>query len=319
MRAHVWYRPRTKAKTLQALKDTKIFSSMRPASMHSIVLQTDGQTRRTKKSEQNRIKNTLDGIPTIVSFSVPLGGHDSGNAPDDAVRITHMFFDIDSTLTHPGIKDLDRGVKNTFAKLRQQKCSVYFCTGRADYEVRELIRMYKTEDYGIAENGGIVINSTLPACKFGDRSEPDKLVRYMNEHAIPYSLDSDQQTRKTEYVITKDSIKRSRLEAAVSESGARVDVHESKNTYHIGKTGINKGTAMMYLTGEKELGLDRTTHLIVAVGDSELDIPMFKHADSSYAVGNANAKVKKSATYCMSANAPKIVGEIYAALFPHAV
>lgn len=222
----------------------------------------------------------------------------------------------DSTLTHPGIKELDRGVKRIFEKLRQQKCSVYFCTGRSDHEVRNLMQMYKTDDYGIAENGGIIINSTLPACKFGDRAEPDKLITHMNGHHIPYNFDPDQQTRKTEYVIVKDSIGKNLLEKAIVESGAHVEIHESKNTYHISKTGVNKRTAVEYLTGQKELGLDREAHLIVAVGDSELDIPMFRHADCSYAVGNADSNVKNEATVCLSSNAPKAVAEIYDHLFP---
>ena len=321
MLVHVSCKPRTKTKTMQALKETRLFSSIYSADRYVIVSRTLKQTQITP-SYTNSVKSTLYRIPTIASFTIyletahPDKPYDPTSNAATVVRLAHLFFDIDSTLTHPGIKILDRGVRSVFAKFRKQKCSVYFCTGRADHEVRALMKMYKTDDYGIAENGGIIINSTLPACKFGDRAEPDKLITHMNNSQIPFCFDPDQQTRKTEYVIMKDSIKRSRLDKAVKDSGACVSIHESKNTYHVGKAGVDKGTAMVYLTGLDELGLDRETHLVVAVGDSDLDIPMFEHADRSYAVGNADRAVKAKATIRLRENAPKAVAEIYAHLFP---
>lgn len=320
MLVRVSCKPRTKNKTIQALKETKMFSRIDSFERDVVVLQTPNQKRITNLYKRS-IKNALSGIPTIAHFTIYLapiylGLGTPASAAVDVVRLTHLFFDIDSTLTHPGVKILDRGVKSVFAKFRKQNCSVYFCTGRADHEVRELMKMYKTDDYGIAENGGIIINSALPACKFGDRTEPDNLIAYMNNSQIPYCLDPDQQTRKTEYVITKESIKRSRLDKAVKDSGARVSIHESKNTYHVGKAGVDKGTAMVYLTGPDELELDRDAHLIVAVGDSDLDMPMFEHADRSYAVGNADRAVKDKATVCLREKAPKAVAKIYDHLFP---
>lgn len=314
MRAYVSYRASTKAKTTRALKDTAMFSNMIFLKGHVVDLQL-AQTR-VAKSDLKHIQDVLDDIPTITRVLFYSQKPTITSETRDATRLLHLFFDIDSTLTHPGIKILDRGVRSVFAKFRKQKCSVYFCTGRADHEVRALMKMYKTDDYGIAENGGIIINSTLPACKFGDRAEPDKLITHMNNSQIPFCFDPDQQTRKTEYVITKDSIKRRRLEKAVKDSGARVSIHESKNTYHVGKADVDKGTAMVYLTGPDELGLDRDVHLVVAVGDSDLDIPMFEHADRSYAVGNADRTVKAKATIRLREKAPKAVAEIYAHLFP---
>ncbi len=60
--------------------------------------------------------------------------------------------------------------------------SLYFCTGRSSQDVKKLIKQYKTSPYGIAENGGIIINSNLINDKFGDRTEPDKLIKYLSDH-----------------------------------------------------------------------------------------------------------------------------------------
>lgn len=316
MRIFVSYKPRTKTKTVNALKSMGLFSDVSDIDGYALVLETAAQTRITQSSLTS-IKRKLGNVPTIVSVTLY---HESASTATSGVagtaRLLHIFFDIDSTLTHPGIKILTHRVKTAFSKFRLQKCSVYFCTGRADHEVCELMEMYKTDDYGIAENGGIIINSGLPACKHGDRSEPDKLITHMNERRISFCLDPDQQTRKTEYVITRDSITRQRLEKAARDSRARIDIHESKNTYHVGKVGINKGSAIDYLTGPKELDLNSDTHLVVAVGDSELDLPMFERADRSYAVGNADQKVKAAATVCLRAHAPDAVEELYDHLFP---
>ncbi len=198
-----------------------------------------------------------------------------------------------------------------------QNCIVYFCTGRASQDVKKLIKMYKTSPYGIAENGGIIINSSLVNEKYGDRTEPDKLLNYLSIENIDYVLDSNQQSRKTEYVINKNSISKTRLSTAIKKSKSSVEVHASKNTYHISKKGINKGTAMEYLAGEEELGLD-SLHEVIAVGDSGLDVPMFKFANVSYAVGNADADIKKAAKYKLRNSAPKAIEELYSKLFKFA-
>lgn len=307
MQAYVKYKPRTKAKTLQALKKTKLFSDMRQLDKYTFYVQVVEQKQGTKAG-QKRLETALSKIPTVDTFTTYLDKLGTE-------KIIHLFFDIDSTLTHPGVAEINRDVKGMFEKFREQDCSVYFCTGRADHEVRGLMDICRTEKYGIAENGGIIINSTLPACKFGDRTEPDKLIRHMKEQKIDHCFDQGQKSRKTEHVIDKGSITRNKLNRAVTNSGACVEIHESKNTYHISKAGVNKGTAIDYLTGPKELSLDKATHLVVAVGDSGLDIPMFKHADRSYAVGNANSAVKKKATVCLDKNAPEAVNEIYHDLF----
>ena len=153
MHAYVSYSPRTKIRTLRALKETRIFSSILPLDPYSVVLQIGIQTQPLKDSD---IRDALVSIPTITEVTLYLEKIDSDDAQSAVIndgRIIHLFFDIDSTLTHPGIKELDRGVKRIFEKLRQQKCSVYFCTGRSDHEVRDLMQMYKTDDYGVAENG----------------------------------------------------------------------------------------------------------------------------------------------------------------------
>lgn len=322
MTIHIFCKPNVILKTIFKLKNTKLFSKIIKLDQQDmLILKTKVPLYDNELERILSIEKKLLGIQTIRSFTFyPLK---TGKISKDKAKklkkakIMHIFFDIDSTLTHQGISVLNRNVKEMFEKFREQNCSVYFCTGRSLQDVRKLIKMYKTSPYGIAENGGIIINSSLTNEKFGDRTEPDKLLIHMTNKNISYTLDSNQQSRKTEYVIIKESLTKTFLNRAIRESKLKIEVHTSKNTYHISKRGVNKGTAIEYVTSEEELALS-SSHEVIAVGDSDLDIPMFKYSDSSYAVGNADSTVKKKATYTLTNSAPKAIEELYNKLFSYA-
>lgn len=228
--------------------------------------------------------------------------------------IYHIFFDVDSTLTHTGIRTLDREVKEAFELFKKQKCRLYFCTGRSHRDVKDLIDKYELQHcYGIAEAGGIIIGagvSSLGYFKFGRRTEPDKLIKWMNKNKIEYKEDESQSNRLSEWVLIKESISLKKLKNAISDSKAKVEFYKTKNTLHITAKGVNKGAAIVYLTSDV-LELDSQTYKTIGVGDSELDKKMFEFCDDSYAVGNdvkAKHKLKKSP--------PKAVLELYNTLFP---
>ena len=318
MTIHVFCKPNGISKTISKLENINIFSEIKKLDQPGmLILKTKDPLHDNEKDKILSMRKKLLGIQTIRSFSFyPLK---SGRTDKTSkAKIKHVFFDIDSTLTHQGITTLNRNVKGMFEKFMEQNCSVYFCTGRASQEVKKLIKMYKTSPYGIAENGGIIINSSLPNEKFGDRTEPDKLIKHLSDKNISYKLDLNQQSRKTEYVIIKNSLTKARLNNAIRGSRSQVEVHASKNTYHISKKNVNKGAAVEHVTSEEELSLDSSNHEIIAVGDSDLDIPMFEISDSSYAVGNADSTVKKKATYTLRNHAPKAIDELYDKLFLYA-
>ena len=325
---HLFCEPKSIVKTIPKLKKTGIFSNIIKSkySTDKLLLETKIPLYNDENDKILKIQKTLREIGTIRSFTFyPFKiskkkinrkkiTHKRNKPFKEKIR--HIFFDIDSTLTHQGVQTLNNNVKETFERFMENNCSIYFCTGRSSKKVRELIKMYKTSPYGIAENGGIIINaSSLPNEKFGDKTEPDKLINYLMAQKIPHRLDASQQSRKTEHIIIKNTLTKKCLNQAIRKSKAQVEVHTSKNTYHISKNGINKGSAIEYIISEEELGLSSDINEIIAVGDSDLDIPMFKIADSSYAVGNANLTVKKKAKYRLKNNPPKAIEELYNKLF----
>ena len=288
-----------------------------------IVVKTDKPFYDDDEKEIEKLTKIFRGIKTIDSISLlPLKVKSKSKRSKTRNplkgKLKHIFFDIDSTLTHHGVSSLHNNVRDTFQKFLEQNCSVYFCTGRSSQEVKKLIKQYKTSPYGIAENGGIIINSSLVNQKYGDRTEPDRLITYLSKHNIKYKLDPNQQSRKTEYVLEKDSITKKLLSSAIKKSKAKVEVHESKNTYHISKKCVNKGTAIIYLISEDELALANTNHELIGVGDSDLDVPMFEYCNTSYAVANASKVAKNKADFILKKNAPYAIEELYNKLFKFA-
>ena len=322
MTIYIFCKSNSRDKTISKLKKTKIFSKIiKVEDANMLALKTKDPYDECKRILE--IQKKLRKISTIRSFKFyPLGIKKGKTQTADITprrrKILHIFFDIDSTLTHQGITTLNRNVKEMFGKFIEQNCYVYFCTGRSSQDVKKLIKIYKTSPYGIAENGGIIINSSLPYEKFGDRTEPDKLIQYLTIQNIPYELDVNQQSRKTECIIMKEKIERSKLIRAAKKSKADVEIHASKNTYHISKKGVNKGSAIEYMISNEELDLGCDRHEIIAVGDSDLDIPMFEHVDYSYAVKDAADTVKKKAKYTLKNKAPKAIEEVYCKLFTYA-
>ena len=234
----------------------------------------------------------------------------------------HIFSDIDSTLTHTGVSALNKNVKLLIQKIADRNSRFYFCTGRSYQDVNRLMKKYHTGDYGIAENGGIIVGIPEGCGRNVDRREPDKLIDYLLREDIKFIIDPNQGTRKTEYVLLKNSITEGTLKKAIRDSKSKVEYHSSKNTYHISNENINKGTAIEFLTSAEELDLNPDIDEVIAMGDSDLDIPMFEYADKGYFVGKPDSDLKKKLARFRNkvkkiSEAPKALGEMYNDLFPY--
>lgn len=143
--------------------------------------------------------------------------------------------------------------------------------------------------------------------EFGDRTEPDKVLEYMNGKYGGNIEDVQQGMRVTEVILRQDNVTQRRLKAAIKSAGAKVDVHSGKNSHHISKKNINKGTAMLELCERLHIG----NRMMIAIGDADMDIPMLKKANHSFAVGNASNGAKRAATKTLNGKFEKGVGEIF--------
>lgn len=310
------------------LKKLNLFSQISVLTNNRLKLITKKPVYSTDRKEIEKIQNKLSKISAISPFAFyPLTKKPVDNKKqqtkskindDNYRRILYIFFDIDSTLTHEGVSTINSDIKSDFEDFKKHECKLYFCSGRSYQDINRLMKMYNLKPYGIAESGGIILGIGDPerGLKFGDRTEPDKVLAYLRHNGIKYSEDQNQVNRRTEVVIEKKSIKWSILKAAIKHSKAKVDCRISKAAYHITKKGVDKGTAIEYLKSE-ELELNKKIHKTIGVGDSDLDIPMIQFCDEFYAVANCDEMVKKAIQKknILKNKAPKAIEELYHRLF----
>ena len=83
----------------------------------------------------------------------------------------------------------------------------------------------------------------------------------------------------------------------VLENNLNVGLSDSGYAFHINSRGINKGSGFEEIM--KMLSI--TKNDVIAIGDSETDVPLFKVAKTSVALGNSSEYVKSQATMNVSA------------------
>ena len=77
----------------------------------------------------------------------------------------------------------------------------------------------------------------------------------------------------------------------MDEDNLNVVLTDSGYAYHINSKGVNKGSGFLEVI--KMLDVDLND--VIAIGDSETDIPLFKIVENSIAVSNSTENLKKVA------------------------
>ena len=83
----------------------------------------------------------------------------------------------------------------------------------------------------------------------------------------------------------------------VLEKKLDVLLSDSQYAFHINSIGINKGTGFQNVMKRLSISSDD----VIAIGDSATDIPLFKVAKTSIALGNSSEYVKSQATMITTA------------------
>ncbi len=296
-------------KEKRALKAIKSMNHVQITAHNSneIVVKLDNPPQN--KSKQTQIKNSFTKIPGVLQASLVPPYLAVKNAKrDEAFRTNKcgIFFDIDSTLTQGAPGTIHPKIKKILQQIQDRGIWIFFATGRSMPDVINLITNYPAESHAIAENGGLILGFGKNGyMEFGNRDEPDKVLNHLKtKYRIPE--DMRQGIRLTEVIFLQRDVSRKHLDSAIKHSNAKVDVHPSTNSYHISQTKINKGTAMLKLCE-----LLHFNRFIIAVGDADMDIPMFEKADYSFAVGNASPNAKNAANQVLDGEFEKGIEEIY--------
>ena len=159
----------------------------------------------------------------------------------------------------------------------------------------------------IAENGGIILGFMLEGyAEVGDKTEPNKVLDYLQKK---YKIKEDmkQGERITEVIFLQSDVSSKQLNEAIKKTGAKVSIHKSQNSYHVSKKGVDKGSAILELGKRLKWG----NAYKIAVGDSQMDVPMFDACDYSFAPKNADDSARDACTQVLDGNYEEAIARLH--------
>jgi phosphoglycolate phosphatase (TIGR01487 family) len=218
--------------------------------------------------------------------------------------------DIDGTITENGggIINLD-----ALAALRHMKNighNVIFVTGRSSIEGFLLSVFGGTTKIAVGENGGCITVDANEHIKLGDIEKCKQALKTI-QNEIENVQEKPVFPRMTEVVLER-TFDLDLARQVVADKKLDVLLSDSQYAFHINSAGVDKGSGFKEIM--KILSISQED--VIAIGDSATDIPLFKIAKTSIALGNASEYVKSQATMTMSTHAGDGVVEALDKLAP---
>ena len=200
-----------------------------------------------------------------------------------------LALDVDGTITEEG-HYVSPEIPTLLKLLEDMGIRVIFATGRSIWEVYTLAAIFGTTRVGVAENGGVVVyKNPLDVYLIGDITEPlktyDRLAQLMPEVKLRRGF-----PRLTEVVLQR-TIDVPKANEIIRREGFRTKIVDSGFALHIIMDYVDKGKGLVKAC--ELLNIDMED--VVAIGDSDTDVDMFKVAGFSVAVANASEKAKAEA------------------------
>ena len=205
--------------------------------------------------------------------------------------------DIDGTITENGGGRIHLDALDALRRLTNMGHNVIFVTGRSSVEGFLLSVFGGTTKITVGENGGCITLDTNEHILLGDIKECKNAFQVIKNN-IDNVIEKPVFPRMTEVVLER-TFDLDLARKVVSENNLNVELSDSQYAYHINSSGIDKGTGFSVIM--KKLSILRDD--VIAIGDSATDIPLFKVAKTSIALGNASDQVKSEATMVVSAKA----------------
>ena len=205
--------------------------------------------------------------------------------------------DIDGTITenHGGQVSLD--ALEALRYMERLGHKVIFVSGRSSIEGYVLSVFAGTTRIAVGENGGAVTFGPSEHKLLGNKDECMKAFEFLKSK-IPQIKIKPVFPRMTEVVLERtfdiDDAKK-----IVNENNLPVELSDSMYAFHINSSGINKARGF----SEVMKMLSVSNEDIISIGDSETDVPLFKMAGFSIALGNSAENVKSCASMSVSGKA----------------
>lgn len=198
--------------------------------------------------------------------------------------------DIDGTITDNkgGRVDLDAlAALRYMVKLGHK---VVYVTGRSSIEAYVLSVFGGTTRIAVGENGGIITSGPNEHELIGNKVDCLKAFEFLKTK-IPQAVEKPVFPRITEVVLERNfDVELGKK--ILNTNNLPVQLSDSMYAYHINSDGVNKANGFLRVMDM----FSATKDDVIAIGDSETDVPLFKLAEVSVALGNSPEQVKNHAT-----------------------
>ena len=272
--------------------------------MNEIILNLD--TLKPRSDEFKKIKTIvakMRGVESVEIIKSYLKAKNTSLEESLSRNRCRLILDVDSTITRGGIGIIESSIPTLLQSIEDKGIWIYIATGRSVYDLIQMVQNIPVQKTSIAENGGIILGfATDGYIEVGNKTEPNKILRYLQEK---YQVKEDmrQGERITEVILLQSEVTAAQIKKAEKTTKAKISIHQSQNSFHISKSGVDKGTAITELARRLKWG----NAFKIAVGDSQMDVAMFNACDYSFAPKNADDSAKEACTEVLDANYEKAI------------
>ncbi len=202
--------------------------------------------------------------------------------------------DIDGTLTENGGGAIHLPALAKLRYLEKLGYNVIYVTGRSSVEAYVLAVFAGTTKIAVGENGGAI---TIAPQEHRLLASKEKCME--GYEILKKSIDGVQTKpvfpRMTEVVLLR-TFDLKEGQKILDERGFSLYLSDSKYAFHINEKGIDKASGLR----EALKLLKAYPEEVVAIGDSETDVPLYDICGHSIALGHAEENVKNRADHVMS-------------------
>ncbi len=228
----------------------------------------------------------------------------------DGMKVKLLALDVDGTITDED-NSVDLDAVFTIKNVTKMGLRPIFITGRSLWEAYSLTAFIGLERIGAAENGGVIFyRSPHNVLLLGDLAEPTRALEAL-------SKELDITIRNTMPRFTEITLERpvdiNLANEILEKNGIRARALDSGYAVHLVNDTVNKGIALERIMKLLQVSRNETA----SIGDSVIDIPMFKASSISFAVSNSSEYVKKEASYVTSGRSGKGVVEAISKLLAY--
>ena len=199
--------------------------------------------------------------------------------------------DIDGTITLNGKGSIHLEALARLRSLKDEGHNVILVTGRSSVEGYLLSIFGGLTHMAVGENGGcITYGDKIQHKILGNKGECVHALATIQSRLDIEIKEKSVFPRMTEVVLER-TFQIEEAQKIVDRENLNVILSDSGYGYHINSKGVNKGSG--FLEAIKILDVDLND--VIAIGDSETDVPLFKIVENSIAVSNSTENLKKIA------------------------